>query len=38
MTGATFKSAVVDFEVEYELDFNALEAKVVDAAFSLEVL
>ena len=37
MTGATFKHAVVDFEVEYELDFNALEAKVVDAAFSLEV-
>ena len=37
MIDATFKNAVVNFEIEYELDFNALEAKVVDAAFSLEV-
>ena len=37
MTDATFKNAFVDFEIEYELDFNTLQAKVMDAASSLEV-
>ena len=37
MTDATFRHAFVDFEIEYGLDFNALEAKVVEAASSLEV-
>jgi hypothetical protein len=36
MTDATFKNAFVNFEVEYGLDFDALEAKVIDAASSLE--
>jgi hypothetical protein len=37
MTDGTFKNAFVNFEIEYELDFNTLQAKVMDAASSLEV-
>ena len=36
MTGATFKNAFVDFEIEYELAQGELEAAIANAASSLE--
>ena len=36
MTGATFKNAFVDFEIECQLAQGELEAAIVNAASSLE--
>ena len=36
MTGATFKNAFVDFEIEYQLAQSELEAAIASATWSSE--